>query len=173
MIAPEPEVSSAAHVIQLSVAPVFLVTGVGALLTVLTNRLGRIVDRARKLEAMLGEEEDPSERALLNQDLGTHAKRARLVYRAISLCTTCALLVCSVIVVLFLGAFLKTNVYVFIAFLFTLAMLSLIAGLLFFLREIYVGITALHIGPREELKLERLPGTRREEAKKESTGTQK
>jgi|WetSurMetagenome_2_1015567.scaffolds.fasta_scaffold09727_4 hypothetical protein len=154
---PEPPVSSVAHIIQLAVAPVFLITGVGALLTVLTNRLGRIVDRARKLEAILAEEDDAAERAALNQDLATHARRATLVYWAISLCTTCALLVSSVIVALFVGAFLQTNVFNFIVLLFTAAMLSLIGGLVLFLREIYVGITALHIGPREELKLERLP----------------
>jgi hypothetical protein len=156
----EPPVSSVAHIIQLSVAPVFLITGVGALLTVLTNRLGRIVDRARKLEAILAQEDDAAERVALNQDLGVHARRAKLVYWAISLCTTCALLVSSVIVALFVGAFLQTNVFNFIVLLFTAAMLSLIGGLVLFLREIYVGITALHIGPREELKLERLPAAK-------------
>lgn len=165
-MAPEPLVSSVAHIIQLSVAPVFLISGVGALLAVLTNRLGRVVDRARRLEAMLAQEEEASERADLHQDLAVHARRAKLVYWAISLCTTCALLVSSVIVALFVGAFLQTNVFNLIVLLFTAAMLSLIGGLLLFLREIYVGITALHIGPREELKLERLPAAKGGEAKK-------
>jgi hypothetical protein len=39
-----------AHAIQLAVAPVFLLSGIGAILAVMTNRLGRIIDRARVLE---------------------------------------------------------------------------------------------------------------------------
>jgi hypothetical protein len=54
------EISPVAHVIQLSVAPVFLLSGVGAILAVMTNRLGRIIDRARWLEAQL--EAAPPER---------------------------------------------------------------------------------------------------------------
>ena len=38
---------SESHVIQLAIAPVFLISGVATLLSVQTNRLGRIVDRAR------------------------------------------------------------------------------------------------------------------------------
>ena len=41
------------HAIQLAVAPVFLITGIGAMLGVLANRLGRIVDFARTLESLL------------------------------------------------------------------------------------------------------------------------
>jgi hypothetical protein len=49
----ESQVTAIAHVIQLAVAPVFLLTGVGAVLAVLTQRLARIIDRARVLEERL------------------------------------------------------------------------------------------------------------------------
>ncbi len=42
-----------AHVIQLSIAPVFLLTGIGALLGVMMQRIARIIDRARSLEDLL------------------------------------------------------------------------------------------------------------------------
>jgi len=44
-------ITAVAHVIQLSVAPVFLLSGIGAMLAVMTNRLARVIDRARTLEA--------------------------------------------------------------------------------------------------------------------------
>jgi len=48
---PEERIAAIAHVIQLSIAPVFLISGVATFLSVLTNRLARIVDRARVLES--------------------------------------------------------------------------------------------------------------------------
>ena len=44
------EVSTIAHVIELAIAPVFLITGIGSLLAVMSNRLARIIDRARQIE---------------------------------------------------------------------------------------------------------------------------
>src|SRR6266576_1798823 len=93
---PETPIAAIAHVIQLAIAPVFLISGVATLLSVLTNRLGRIVDRARALEAKL-ELPDEAKRAPMMEELARLSTRARLVNFAISLCTICALLVCIVI----------------------------------------------------------------------------
>ncbi|MEO5741668.1 MAG: DUF2721 domain-containing protein [Vicinamibacterales bacterium] len=60
------EISPIAHVIQLSVAPVFLLSGIGAILAVMTNRLGRIIDRARALEAQL-EDATPERTSILDE----------------------------------------------------------------------------------------------------------
>ncbi|MBV8496405.1 MAG: DUF2721 domain-containing protein, partial [Gammaproteobacteria bacterium] len=73
-----------AHLIQSSVAPVFLLSGVAATLGVLTNRLARIVDRARKLEEGLAG--PPPAPANLRTDLRLLARRARYINVAISLC---------------------------------------------------------------------------------------
>lgn len=142
------QVASIAHVIQLAVAPVFLLTGVAGMLSVLTNRLSRVIDRARLLEGRLQEER--AKHPELRQELGLLSRRARLINWAISLCTLCALLVCAVIVVLFLGAFLGVEVARPAAVLFITAMLALFAGLLTFLREIYLATRGLRIGPRPE-----------------------
>jgi hypothetical protein len=147
MIQSDIAVSSVAHVIQLSVAPVFLLTGVGAILGVITHRLARIIDRGRALEGRLpiaGEEEAVQ----LHRELAVLSRRARLANWSISLCTTSAFLVCSVIVVLFLEAFVSVNAPGSIALLFIAAMLALIAGLLLFLREIYLATASLRIGPQ-------------------------
>jgi hypothetical protein len=140
----EMEISPIAHVIQLSVAPVFLLSGIGAILAVMTNRLGRIIDRARALEAQL-ENASPERGAMLDADLATLTHRARLIGPAITLCTATALLVCMVIAVLFLSASLHFDASVPVALLFIAAMLAFFLGLLWFLREIFVATSSLRI----------------------------
>lgn len=133
------DITTVVHVIQLAVAPVFLLTGIGALLGVLVNRLGRVVDRFRALENR--NLDAPTEMGILE-------RRARLIHWAISLCTTGALLICIVIATLFVGALLAADVSAVIATLFILAMLALILGLLLFLREIYLATGGIHVTPR-------------------------
>jgi hypothetical protein len=138
-------ISSIAHLIQLSVAPVFLLTGIGSLLSVLATRLGRIVDRSRVLEANMPNVGD-TQQALAHLELSRLSKRAGLINWAISLCTICALLVCTLIALLFIGDFTSISMADFVALLFVIAMLTLIGGLLCFLREIYMAIRNLRIG---------------------------
>ena len=133
-----------AHVIQLSVAPVFLLSGIGALLSVLSTRVGRIVDRSRQIENKSvdsAQESHPD----IQCELDILSRRAHVASWAISLCTTCALLICTVIVVLFVGAFLGLDVSTAIAMLFIAAMIVLILGLLCFLKEIHLAIASLRI----------------------------
>lgn len=133
------------HVIQLAVAPVFLLSGVGAMLVVLTNRLARIIDRGRVVEAGLpeaGETAAPGIRA----ELTVLSQRARLINWAISLCTVCALLVSGVIVSLFLGPFLQLDLSAVVAWAFIAAMIALCSALVSFLREIFVATRHLRIG---------------------------
>src|SRR6266853_5079142 len=121
---PETQISAIAHVIQLAIAPVFLISGVATLLSVLANRLGRIVDRARLLEAKLGLP-DEAKRAPMLEELSRLSRRARFVNLAITFGTICALLICVTIATLFTGTFLPINVSTVITVLFIAAMLSL------------------------------------------------
>lgn len=137
-------ITSVAHVIQLAVAPVFLLTGVGALLSVLVNRLGRAVDRFRYLEQSLPNKSDELLRTA-RAEMSILTVRARMIHWAIGLCTGCALLVCVVIATLFIGSITGVETPVIIAMLFILAMLSLVAGLLCFLREIALATGNIHV----------------------------
>ena len=132
--------------IQLAVAPVFLLTGVAALLGVLTSRLARIIDRARTLEERVTVAAEPDQNRM-HGELRLLSQRARMVNNAVSLCTICALLICAVIVALFVGAFLSTDLSIPIGFIFTGAMLALFSGLVSFLREVYLATRSLRIGP--------------------------
>ncbi|SJM89306.1 DUF2721 domain-containing protein [Crenothrix polyspora] len=138
-------VTTIAHAIQLAVAPVFLLTGVASILSVLTHRLGRIIDRSRFLhsQSLLGNEAHQATQI----ELQSLKQRAHLIHWAIGLCTTCLLLICSVVAVLFLGSFIALNIALVIAPLFVLAMLCLITALLNFICEIYLATAHVRGGP--------------------------
>jgi len=136
------EINVVAHVIQQAVAPVFLLTGVGAILGVLTNRLSRIIDRFRALENVAPSSnatvyaEHSLETAHRRQEMTVLNRRRTWIHRAITLCTICALLICVVIATLFLGSEFAVDPSRVVGLLFITAMLSLIGGLVCFLREI-------------------------------------
>ncbi len=121
---------SAAHAIQQAVAPVFLLTGVGAILNVLSTRLARVIDRFRVLDTHKEHrDEHKSEMLMLT-------RRGRWIHWAISLCTACALFICIVIAALFIGFELNKDPSGAVSMFFIAAMLTLTAGLICFLREI-------------------------------------
>jgi hypothetical protein len=139
MVSPS-SVGDIAHVIQLAIAPVFLLTGVGTLLAVLSNRLGRAVDRGRVVERLLPElAGDALARA--HEELVLLSRRTQLIYTAITLAVACALFVCLLIAVAFVDAFLAVNLAHAIGALFVLAMLALIGCLVVFLREIFIAVS--------------------------------
>ena len=127
--------TTVAHVIQLAVAPVFLLTGIGAILSVLTGRLGRLVDRFRVLT-------ETAESLLPSQarELNILTVRAVWVHWAITLCTASALFVSIVIAALFMGAVVDINPSRIVSIMFIIAMASLIIGLGCFLREISLSV---------------------------------
>lgn len=140
------DVTTVAHVIQLAVAPVFLLTGIGAILNVITTRLARIVDRSRALNS-IADRIHPAQR----EELAMLARRERWVHWAVNFCTLSALLVCIVIAALFVGSEISIDPSSAVALLFISAMLTLISGLLCFLREVFLatkGMSAAKIRER-------------------------
>ena len=133
-----------AHLIQTSVAPVFLLSGVAATLGVLTNRLARAVDRARSIEARLEDHTGDPEHLLY--DLRILARRARYLNAAISLCVVSAVMVALVVVTLFANAFFEAGLAMTIALLFVGAMLLLTGAFVAFFIEVRLATTTLRIG---------------------------
>lgn len=138
-------IESIAQVIQLSVAPVFLLAGVGATLNVLVGRLVRIVERARITEAQMKDASEVQSKEL-HERLEVLAKRARLISRAIALSVLCAVLVPIVIVSLFVDVLFSVNLDIPIAVVFIISLMSLAIGLIYFLREVFVATAALSFG---------------------------
>lgn len=135
-----------AHVIQLAIAPVFLLTGVGSLLGVMTSRLGRVIDRGRHIESIYVSLK-ASARCHADEELHALAKRARLASWAINCSTAAALLVCAVIATLFVDAVAGKDLKLLVGAFFFAAMVLLIGGLVCFLREVYVATHTVYIGP--------------------------
>ena len=143
----DPHVPEIFTVIQLAVAPVFLLTAIGTVLAALNIRLGRAVDRRRDLEsklAMMAAEEQPSAR----EELAVIARRIRFVYFAITAAVTSGLFVCLLIAGAFIGAFVQVRLSYTIGAMFVFAMLALIACLLLFLREIFLAVSTPRHVPR-------------------------
>ena len=134
------EIITVAHAIQQAVAPVFLLTGVGAILSVLSVRLARVIDRFRVLDGIAGEE-----RAAHAAEIAILLHRSRWIHWAITLCTTCALFICIVIAALFIGSELGKDPSTTIAVFFIAAMLALTTGLLCFLREIALSTNVIRL----------------------------
>jgi hypothetical protein len=132
------------HLIQSAVAPVFLLSGVGVTLGVLTNRLARIVDRARLLEMRVNEEQARAESTATS--LRVLARRAHYINTAIGLCTVSALFVSLVVMSLFASAFVSMNLSGAIAILFVAAMICLTGAFGAFLIEVRIATRSLRFG---------------------------
>lgn len=136
-------VASVANVIQLAVAPAFLLTGAGAMLGVMASRLARVVDRFRELHESGGWSHEQK-----SLKMHTLLKRSRWIHLAISLSTLAALLVCVVIATLFAATEVGWNPSRLVSLLFICAMGSLVAGLLCFLREISISTDIIEGFPK-------------------------
>ncbi|MAN46435.1 MAG: DUF2721 domain-containing protein [Alphaproteobacteria bacterium] len=133
-----------AHVIQIAIAPVFMLAGIGALLNVMTNRLGRVVDRWRKMEKELEAQEGaPSKDRIAH--LAVLDRRMAHINRAIALSTLSALLICIVIILLFTGQLLRFPVASMVSILFIASMSVLVGSLLSFLLEIRIASRMLRV----------------------------
>jgi hypothetical protein len=146
MALPAAHISEVAGIIQLSVAPVFLLAGVGAIVNAMSTRLGRAVDRARTLEGEL-EGADAKRTGRIHDELQSISQRSRLITRAIALAVLCALLVTLLLIAAFVSAFLTTDLSFILAAIFVAALAAFSASLLMFLREILIASANLRIGP--------------------------
>ena len=130
--------------IHASVSPVFMLTGIGALLNVLAGRLSRVVDRARDREerhAIV----DADDRARVVSELRLLARRMAIINVALFLAVASAVATCTVVALLFVGALTQFRVGHIVAFAFITAMSLLIAAFTGFLFEVRLSIRAIRI----------------------------
>lgn len=151
-----PDLQDIAHAIQLAIAPVFLLTGIAGLLSVMTNRLARIIDRGRWFDQQ-AQQTDAAFIEKHRREWSTLERRRKLASRAINACTAAALLVCGVIMALFAEALLSFSLRGLAAGLFITTMGLLITGLVNFLREVTLAADALQVSGLEPLKAEPKP----------------
>jgi len=142
-----------AHTIQLALAPVFVLVAIGNILNLLSGRLGRVVDRARKLQTLHSTTEGREHDAVV-LEIRAVDRRIRLIGQAIGLLVTTGLFVGTTVALLFVEQVAKVNLQVVAAVTFLIALALLMCGLVLFLRETRVAASALRI-PRDFLELER------------------
>ena len=140
----ESHITDITRVIQLAVAPVFLLTAIGTLIAVLNIRLGRNIDRRRLMEEELRgstEDKQTDEQRARQRELRLLARRVRLIYFSMLSAGLGALLVCLVVAGAFVGALVAVDISREVAVLFILAMFAVIGCLGLFLREVYLAVT--------------------------------
>ncbi len=135
-------VEGLAKAIQLSVAPVFLLAGVSGLLGVFTNRLARIIERARVLQDQARESAIATGRQV-RKELQVQKRRIALVMRAIQCCTVTVLLVALVVAVVFVSAVARLDLALMVVPLFVAAMVFLMVAVVLFLLEIQLAADQL------------------------------
>ncbi|MFT4817527.1 MAG: hypothetical protein ACI80L_000798 [Pseudohongiellaceae bacterium] len=149
------EIEALASVIQLAVAPVFLLAGIAGLLNVLSVRLGRAVDRVRVVETRLGKEPHSDHVTILQAEITALWSRIRLANWSIRMFVAAALVICLVIVSLFFSEFASFNMSSAIVVFFLGAMMLLILGLILFLIEVSISTRSIGHGITEILDEEK------------------
>lgn len=139
-------IETIAGVIQLAVAPVFLLAGIAGMLNVLSVRLGRVVDRFRAIEARIIYEDRKAHLANFQTEATGLWKRIRLVNWSIRMFVLGALLISMVIVALFFGELVAIDFSLYVSVLFVSAMYLLIMGLVLFLFEVSISTTQINEG---------------------------
>jgi ABC-type transport system involved in cytochrome bd biosynthesis fused ATPase/permease subunit len=143
-----PELLTIAQTIQLSLSPVFMLAGIGALLNVLAGRLSRVVDRSRALEALHPRSSGPEHDRHV-AELRLLDRRMSNINRALFLAVSSAVMTCLVVATLFVAVLATLHMGQFVAVSFILAMLLLIASLILFMVEVRMSIRAIQV--RDEL----------------------
>jgi len=141
-----PAVTTIAQTIQLSLSPVFMLAGIGALLNVLAGRLSRVVDRARALEALHPRSTGPEHERHV-WELRLLDRRMAIINVALSLATGSAIMTCLVVAVMFVANLANLHLGNVVAVSFILAMGLLIASLVAFMVEVRASLRATHIRP--------------------------
>ncbi|WP_341631618.1 DUF2721 domain-containing protein [Sphingomonas agri] len=145
---PDLSVNTVAEIVRVALAPVFLLSGIGAFLNVLASRLSRIVDRSRQIEPLLlssrGTEHDR-----WIADLRILDRRMSLISWATGLSVLSAILTCLVVILLFAANLIRTHLGTEIAWLFMASMVAIGTAFAVFLVETTVAARAVRV--RSEL----------------------
>lgn len=145
---PYTSVNQLIPILQVAIGPVILVSGIGLLLLTMTNRLGRVIDRARIL-AQEHRDNPLADSARILSQLEILTRRAELIRRAIVLSSLSVLFAALLVITLFFTALFQLETAIFISILFMICMLSLIGSLIAFLQDLNLSLTALKYDLRD------------------------
>ncbi|MFT3867941.1 MAG: DUF2721 domain-containing protein [Nibricoccus sp.] len=131
-------------IIQLSITPVILISGLGALCISLTNRMGRIVDRTRNLAGLMAKP-DTTDKKYIEEQLWIMFRRAKIMRFSMTMITSSMFISGLLIVMLFVSALFKVDLPWLILGLFAMSVGCMLAGLAAFLRDLYLSLHAVQV----------------------------
>ena len=131
-------------IIQLSITPVILISGLGALCISLTNRMGRIVDRTRNLAGLM-RQVSPEDRRHVEEQLLIMFRRAKIMRFSMTMVTSSMFISGLLVIVIFVSALSHIEIAALILGLFATSMVCLLAGLAAFLRDLFVSLNAVQV----------------------------
>ena len=131
-------------IIQLSITPVILISGLGALYISLTNRMGRIVDRTRNLAGLMRQANE-EDRKFLEAQLLIMFRRAKIMRFSMTTITSSMFISGLLVIVIFISALSRIEMVALILGLFATSMCCLLAGLAAFLRDLFVSLHAVQV----------------------------
>lgn len=132
------------QVVQLSLAPAFLLSGIGAVMNVIMSRMIWIAQRVENIEAKMEDQRTAKQ----GRELAWLMRRRKLMQGAIMFSTAAAVMISLVIGMLFISAYITAQIGTVIATLWVLTMLLLVTGLVFFLLE--TRLAAIGVQPSKE-----------------------
>jgi hypothetical protein len=139
-----PEQEKILPLIQLSISPVILISGLGALVISMTTRMGRIVDRTRNLAGLARQQPGGAERTHIENQLNIMYRRAKLMRLSMTLVALSMFVSGLLIMLLFAGELLGAQLGIVILSTFALSVLFMLAGLAAFIRDVFVSLQALN-----------------------------
>ena len=140
----KPSFTELIPILQLAVAPVILVSGVGLLLLTMNNKLGRIIDRSWKLVGEIADRTPEDQERIVVQMRGL-MKRARIMRQAIALAVLCVLLAAVLVLMIFLTALFRLDDAWLLGLIFVAALASLVGSLISFFRDTQLTLVALKL----------------------------
>lgn len=138
------DLNSVTHLVQVALAPAFLLSGIGAVLAVLSARLTRVVDRSHQIEDRI---KLATEEKTYLEDLKILNKRCTSIHHALYFCTFSAFCICAVVTMIYIGNIFFDSVAtgLIVGWLFAISMASLTASLLLLMKEIRICAQCIRI----------------------------
>lgn len=136
---------SIGQAIELSLTPVFVLVAIASFLNVIATRLGRVVDRARDMEALVVADTNAHERRRHMAELRSLDRRMTYNHWAINFFSVAALIVTALVMAIFFISVTGAHPSGLVAALFGGAMACILAGICFFLAEIYAATQTVRV----------------------------
>lgn len=137
------------RILSASLAPVILISGVGLLLLSMTNRFGRVIDRARQIAREIEAGPEPSRQPMLQEQLAILYRRGRILRASILFTGSTVLCVSLGVLCVFATQLAGSHTDYLSPALFALALISVVPGVFLFIQDIVISLQALEleIGP--------------------------